>query len=150
MPEAVSQGVPNAANGVGVSGTVSGPMFGPSPTPLDPKRDYSALVPAILRNPRVELESGFHRLRDLLAAEGAQTREMAEIYTRAASGGVTREEITKANSQMMDLVRMAGMGTFFAVIPGSALLLPLAVAAAAKMGIRLLPDSWEKGAPPRA
>lgn len=126
------------------SGSVVDPVFGPSPTPLDPKRDYSALVPAILLNPKGELEAGFHRLKDLLAAEGAQTREMAEIYARAASGGATSEQIAKANAQMLDLLRLAGLGTFFAIVPGSALLLPLAIAAAAKLGIRLMPDSWDK------
>jgi hypothetical protein len=32
------------------------------------------------------------------------------------------------------------------VVPGSALLLPLAVTAARKLGIDLLPDSWEQDA----
>ncbi|MDA0802249.1 MAG: hypothetical protein O2819_00620 [Planctomycetota bacterium] len=117
-------------------------MFGPSPTPLDPSRDYGDALPVILRNPRADLESGFHTLRDLLATEGEQTKDMASIYGRAASGNATREEISRANSQMMDLFRLAGLGTFFAVVPGSMLLLPLAVLAAGKLGIRLLPDSW--------
>ncbi len=118
-------------------------MFGPSPTPLDPSRNYGDALPVILRNPRAELVAGFSRLRDLLAAEGAQTRAMVEIYGRAASGNATSPEIAQANAQMMDLFRMAGLGAFFAFIPGSALLLPLAVQAASKLGIRLLPDSWD-------
>ncbi len=123
-------------------------MFGPSPTPLDPSRDYGGALPDILRNPRAELVAGFSKLRDLLAAEGAQTREMAEIYGRAATGNASSAEIARANSQMMDLFRIAGLGAFFALIPGSALLLPLAVQAASRLGIRLLPDSWDAPAPP--
>ena len=131
---------------------VASAMFGPSPTPLDPSRDWGGLLPALLRNPRAELEAGFSRLRDLLSAEGVQSRRMIEIYTRATSGGASSEEIHTANQQMMDLIRLAGMGAFFAVVPGSALLLPLAIATASKLGIRLMPDSWtqrvSKGPPP--
>ncbi len=119
-------------------------MFGPSPTPLDPSRDYGRLLPALLRNPRAELEAGFTKLRLILAAEGVQTKEMLDIYTRAATGAATSEEIARANAQMMDVLRMAGLGAFFAAIPGSALLLPLAVAAADRLGIRLLPDSAQE------
>ena len=87
-------------------------MFGPSPTPLDPSRDYGRLLPALLRNPRAELEAGFTKLRLILAAEGVQTKEMLDIYTRAATGAATSEEIARANAQMMDVLRMAGLGAF--------------------------------------
>lgn len=119
-------------------------MFGPSPTPLDPARHYGDALPALLRNPRAELEAGFLKLKVVLAKESAQSKEMMEIYARAGAGKATREDIARANGQMMDLLRLAGMGTFFAVIPGSVLLLPMAVAAASKLGIRLLPDAWEE------
>lgn len=119
-------------------------MFGPSPTPLDPARHYGDALPALLRNPRAELEAGFLKLKVVLSKESVQSKEMMEIYARAGVGKASSQEIARANAQMMDLLRLAGMGTFFAVIPGSALLLPLAIAAASKLGIRLLPDAWEE------
>lgn len=118
-------------------------MFGPSPSPLEPRPDWSHLVPAILRHPKDELEAGFRRLRVVLHAESVQTRDMMEIYARAAKGAASTQEIERANHQFGDLLRLAGMGAFFAVIPGSALLLPIAVATARRLGIDLLPDSWE-------
>jgi hypothetical protein len=121
-------------------------MFGPSPSPLEPRPDWSYLVPAILRHPRAELEAGFKRLRTMLVTESAQTREMMEIYGRAARGAASGTEVDRANRQFGDLLRLAGLGTFFAVVPGSALLLPLAITAARKLGIDLLPDSWEQDA----
>ncbi|MDA1007573.1 MAG: hypothetical protein O2800_01025 [Planctomycetota bacterium] len=123
-------------------------MFGPSPTPFDPSRDYGAVLPNLLRQPRAELEAGVQKLRVLLSAESVQTREMLEIYARASTGKASREEVGRANDQMMDLIRLAGLGTFFTVVPGSMLLLPLMVAAATRMGIRLLPDTWVDPAPP--
>jgi hypothetical protein len=80
----------------------------------------------------------------MLVAEGAQTREMMEIYGRAARGQASSADIDRANRQVGDLLRMAGLGAFFAVVPGSVLLLPLAVTAARKLGIDLLPDTWEQ------
>lgn len=121
-------------------------MFGPSPSPLEPRPDWSHLVPAVLRHPRAELEAGFKRLRTMLVTESAQTREMMEIYGRAARGQAASADIDRANRQFGDLLRMAGLGAFFAVVPGSALLLPLAVTTARKLGIDLLPDSWEQQA----
>ncbi|MBM4052226.1 MAG: hypothetical protein FJ270_05730 [Planctomycetes bacterium] len=121
-------------------------MFGPSPSPLEPRPDWSHLVPAVLRNPRTELEAGFTRLRTMLQAEGTQTREMLEIYGRATQGQASSADIDRANRQFGDLLRLAGLGAFFAVVPGSALLLPLAVTTARRLGINLLPDSWEQQA----
>lgn len=121
-------------------------MFGPSPSPLEPRPDWSHLVPTLLRNPRAELEAGFTRLRTMLVTESAQTRDMMEIYGRAARGQASSADIDRANRQFGDLLRMAGLGAFFAVVPGSALLLPLAVSAARRLGIDLLPDSWEQHA----
>lgn len=121
-------------------------MFGPSPSPLEPRPDWSHLVPAVLRNPRAELEAGFARLRAMLLTESTQTKEMLEIYGRATRGEASSADIDRANRQFGDLLRLAGLGAFFAVIPGSALLLPLAVSTARKLGIDLLPDSWEQQA----
>jgi len=82
----------------------------------------------------------------MLVTESAQTREMMEIYGQAARGQAASADIDRANRQFGDLLRMAGLGAFFAVVPGSALLLPLAVTTARKLGIDLLPDSWEQQA----
>jgi len=86
--------------------------------------------------------AGFTLLKEHLAQEKDETKEMLDIYHRASEGKASREEIHRANEQFGDLLRLAGMGTFFTLVPGSALLLPLAVIGAKKCGIRLLPSAF--------
>ncbi|MEE2718322.1 MAG: hypothetical protein VX727_00870 [Planctomycetota bacterium] len=120
------------------------------PEPMDPdeppikdekaKRSFTERLSA----QREKARAGFERLKEHLGQEREETREMFEIYNRAMEGDATREEIKRANEQFGDLLRLAGMGTFFTLIPGSTLLLPVAVAGAKKVGIRLLPSSFSE------
>lgn len=99
---------------------------------------------------REKARIGFQRLKEHLSEEKGETREMVDIYHRMLEGKATKQEIKKANEQFGDVLRIVGMGTFFTLIPGSTLLLPLAILGANKVGIRLLPtafspDSHEDG-----
>ena len=73
-----------------------------------------------------------------------ETKVMLEVYRRSLTGDASDEEQEFANDQFMDLLRIAGMATFCGFIPGSTLALPLAIAGAKKMGIRLLPSAFDK------
>ncbi|MDG1898562.1 MAG: hypothetical protein P8I74_01715 [Phycisphaerales bacterium] len=95
-----------------------------------------------LSDRREKAKAGFVHLKEHLAQEKDETKEMLEIYHRAAEGKATREEIHRANEQFGDLLRLAGMGTFFTLIPGSTLLLPIAVIGGNKLGIRILPSAF--------
>ena len=95
---------------------------------------------------RAKAKDGFKILKQHLAEESDETKRMIEIYHRSLEGKATRPEMKQANEQFMDLIRIAGMGTFFSIIPGSMLLLPLAIVGANKLGVRLLPSSF---APPK-
>ena len=97
---------------------------------------------------REKARAGFRRLKEHLGQEREETREMFEIYNRAMEGHATKEEIQRANEQFGDILRLAGMGTFFTLIPGSTLLLPVAVAGANKVGIRLLPSAFSEDQDP--
>ncbi len=124
------------------------------PEPMDPdeppindekaKRSFTERLSA----QREKARAGFERLKEHLGQEREETREMFEIYNRAMEGDATREEIKRANEQFGDLLRLAGMGTFFTLIPGSTLLLPVAVAGANKVGIRLLPSAFSEDQDP--
>lgn len=94
---------------------------------------------------RDKAKAGFVHLKEHLAQEKDETKEMLDIYHRAADGKATREEIHRANEQFGDLLRLAGMGTFFTLIPGSTLLLPIAVIGGNKLGIRILPSAFSGG-----
>ena len=91
---------------------------------------------------RTKARKGFQKLKEHLGQEREETREMFEIYNRAIEGKASKEEINRANKQFGDILRLAGMGTFFTLIPGSTLLLPVAIAGANKVGIRLLPSAF--------
>ncbi len=93
---------------------------------------------------RASAREGFQRLKEHLGQEREETREMFEIYNRAIEGNASKEEIRRANEQFGDILRLAGMGTFFTLIPGSTLLLPIAVMGASKVGIRLLPTAFNE------
>ena len=108
------------------------------------KRSFTERISAQREKARV----GFKQLKQHLAQEREETREMFEIYNRAMDGGATKEEIKHANDQFRDLLRLAGMGTFFTLIPGSTLLLPVAVAGANRVGIRLLPSAFSEDQEP--
>jgi hypothetical protein len=93
---------------------------------------------------RKKAKAGFVRLKEHLGQEKDETKKMIDIYHRASEGKASKEEIHRANEQFGDLLRLAGMGTFFTLVPGSALLLPLAIYGAGKVGIRLLPSAFSE------
>lgn len=91
---------------------------------------------------------GFQTLKAHLAEESEETKFMLDVYRRSVAGGATEAEKKEANDQFLDLLRLAGMATFCSVVPGSFVMLPLAVVGARKMGIRLLPSTFELDIPP--
>ena len=106
-------------------------------------RSESNIAPAAGNNKhRDKAKQGFQTLKEHLAEETDETKTMVDIYQRWMEGKATKEEMKQANEQFKDLIRIAGMGTFFGLVPGSMLLLPLAVIGANKVGIRLLPTAF--------
>ena len=97
---------------------------------------------ARLHEHKEKARHGFRVLKEHIAAESDETKAMLDIYHRSLEGKATKEELHEANEQFKDLIRIAGMGTFFGLVPGSMLLLPLAIAGANRFGIRLLPSSF--------
>lgn len=109
----------------------------------DPKttREEDTFFAQLLAQP-AKARRGFQTLKEQLGEETEETKAMFEIYHRAVTGEVSAEETASANGQLMDLLRIAGIATMCSVVPGSTLMLPLAVAGAKKMGIRLLPTAF--------
>ena len=91
---------------------------------------------------REKAKQGFQTLKEHLAKESDETKNMVDTYQRWLEGKATKEEMKEANEQFKDLIRIAGMGTFFGLVPGSMLLLPIAVYGANKVGIRLIPSAF--------
>jgi len=57
---------------------------------------------------------------------------------------VSKEDMEKFRNQMVDVIKVLGIGIPFALIPGSSLLLPLVIAVAKKYNIDILPSSFKK------
>ena len=79
-----------------------------------------------------------------ISNEAKETREAASIVAKYASGNsITKEEGEALEKQFYDVLKMAGIGIPFALIPGSTILLPLIVSIAKKKGVNILPSSFE-------
>lgn len=79
-----------------------------------------------------------------LKKEGAETSEAAKILSRYASGEkVSKEDMEKFRNQLIDVVKIIGIGIPMAVIPGSTLLLPLVLKVAKKYNIDVRPSSFK-------
>lgn len=78
-----------------------------------------------------------------LKKEGTKTSEAAAILKRYAMGEkVSKEEMDIFRNQMLDVIKILGIGIPFTIIPGSSLLLPLVIAIAKKYKIDILPYSF--------
>jgi hypothetical protein len=97
------------------------------------------------------INSQVNRLNDLivdflkrLKKEGNETSEAAIILSRYAKGEkVSKEEMEKFRNQMIDVIKVLGIGVPFTIIPGSSLLLPLVLSIAKKYNIDILPSSFK-------
>lgn len=79
-----------------------------------------------------------------LKKEGLETSEAAQILSRYATGkSVSKEDKDKFREQMIDVIKVLGIGIPFTLIPGSSLLLPLVVAIAKKYNIDIRPSSFK-------
>lgn len=85
---------------------------------------------------------GLKRVQHILAQETAESKEMLETYAKTLANAATPEEVQKANKQFVDLIKTVGLGTLF-ILPGGVVTLPLTIAAAKKMGVNILPDSFK-------
>ncbi len=97
------------------------------------------------------INSQVSRLNDLivdflkrLKKEGNETSEAAIILSRYAKGEeVSKEDMEKFRNQMIDVIKVLGIGVPFTIIPGSSLLLPLVLSIAKKYNIDILPSSFK-------
>ncbi|MBT4763003.1 MAG: hypothetical protein HOO06_15015 [Bdellovibrionaceae bacterium] len=85
------------------------------------------------------VKEGLEKLRDYLAYEKEETREMLAIYLKFNQGEATKEELSKAHKQFRDVLKNLGLG-FMLVLPFSPVTLPLLVKVGVKLGIQVLPD----------
>ena len=80
-----------------------------------------------------------------LANEAKETGEAAQIVAKYARGEkITDAENVALKEQFYDVLKMAGIGIPFALIPGASILLPLVIAFAKKKNINIMPSSFQE------
>jgi len=77
--------------------------------------------------------------------EAKETKEASQLIRKHLNGNkLTKEEIKIVREQFYDILRGAGIGIPFMLIPMGSLLIPLMLKLSAKLGVELLPSSFRK------
>lgn len=80
-----------------------------------------------------------------LANEARETKEAAQIVAKYAKGEkITDAENVALREQFYDVLKVAGIGIPFALVPGASILLPLVIAFAKKKNINIMPSSFQE------
>jgi len=80
-------------------------------------------------------------LKEALAQEKQETKEMLVTYKRYTRKQANREELREANKQFGDLLKGLGLG-MFAVLPFAPITIPLVVKLGKVVGVDILPSSF--------
>jgi hypothetical protein len=106
------------------------------------------LVRSPVKLARVTHKRGKRRIRrDLLtikqalAQEKEETREMLAIYRKFTQGDASKAELAIANEQLVDLAKGLGVGVF-AILPFAPLTIPFIIKLGKRMGIEVLPSAF--------
>ncbi len=80
-------------------------------------------------------------LKEGLARESIETKEMFTIYRRYSRGIATKEEMKIANNQFREIVTSLGLGVLL-VLPFAPLTLPIIVKLGKRFGINIIPSGF--------
>ncbi|ABV36100.1 conserved hypothetical protein [Shewanella sediminis HAW-EB3] len=80
-------------------------------------------------------------LKEALAQEKQETKEMLVTYKRYTRKQANREELREANRQFGDLLKGLGLG-MFAVLPFAPITIPIVVKLGKIVGVDVLPSSF--------
>ncbi|WP_076408334.1 hypothetical protein [Shewanella sp. UCD-KL12] len=80
-------------------------------------------------------------LKEALAQEKKETKDMLVTYKRYTKKQASREDLKEANKQFADLLKGLGLGVF-AVLPFAPITIPLVVKLGKIVGVDVLPSSF--------
>lgn len=98
------------------------------------------------RRQQLRFKRSMVALKIALAQERKETKEMLSIYRRYTQGEVSKEDLTKANAQFVDILKGLGLGVF-AVLPFAPITIPLVVKLGHWVGVEVLPSSFNINKP---
>ena len=82
-------------------------------------------------------------LKEGLAQESVETKEMLITYSRYSRGRATKEELRVANLQFRDVVTSLGLGVLL-VLPFAPLTLPIIVKLGKRLGVNIIPSAFRR------
>ncbi|PIK13567.1 hypothetical protein [Halobacteriovorax sp. JY17] len=82
-------------------------------------------------------------LKEGLAQESIETKDMFITYSRYSRGKASKEEMKIANMQFREVVTSLGLGVLL-VLPFAPLTLPIVVKLGQKFGINIIPSAFRK------
>ena len=86
-----------------------------------------------------------HFLQDI-KTEGKAEREAGIIIVKyIREGRITEEEDHVLRTQVMDSLKILGIGVPFVLIPGASVLMPILIRVASKHHIELMPSAFTQG-----
>lgn len=80
-------------------------------------------------------------VKQALAQEKEETREMLIIYRKFTQGDATRAELKEANEQLVDVVKGLGIGVF-ATLPFAPITIPFIIKLGKFVGVDVLPSAF--------
>lgn len=98
------------------------------------------------RRQQLRFKRSMVALKIALAQEKQETKEMLTIYRRYTHGEVSKEDLSKANAQFVDILKGLGLGVF-AVLPFAPITIPLVVKLGRYVGVEVLPSSFNINKP---
>lgn len=98
------------------------------------------------RRQQLRFKRSMVALKIALAQEKQETKEMLIIYRRYTQGEVSKEDLSKANAQFVDILKGLGLG-IFAVLPFAPITIPLVVKLGHWVGVEVLPSSFNINKP---
>ncbi|OIQ17544.1 MAG: hypothetical protein BM556_12130 [Bacteriovorax sp. MedPE-SWde] len=102
------------------------------------------LVSSLSKNFKKELISMLVKVKNMLKTETRESKRMLEIYFNYANGKYNKnhkEDIVWANNQLKDVFKTFGVGALL-LLPFAPITLPFLVKLADKLGVSILPDSY--------
>lgn len=98
------------------------------------------------RRQQLRFKRSMVALKIALAQEKQETKEMLTIYRRYTHGEVSKQDLSKANAQFVDILKGLGLGVF-AVLPFAPITIPLVVKLGRYVGVEVLPSSFNINKP---
>ncbi|MDD7805101.1 MAG: hypothetical protein PUP46_05980 [Endozoicomonas sp. (ex Botrylloides leachii)] len=95
----------------------------------------------VKKNNRRRIKQDLLKIKKVFAQEREETHQMLTTYRRFTLGLATKDEMKKANKQMVDLFKGLGIG-FFALLPLAPLTIPIIIMLGRRFDINVLPSAF--------